>query len=250
MIKMNNHLLDKFNEIERLHWWWEGRRHLLKILLEKRHPKRILDVGCGTGETLSYIKTLFPKAKVWGVDTSAKAIKYSKERGHKNILKVNAKKLPFKDDYFDVILFLDVLEHIQDDQAVVSEAARVLKKNGIIVITSPALSFIWSAHDTGQGHKRRYTRREIRRLSGNAKLKPVFVSYFNFIFSPPIILIRVLSNLKIFKSFANYDSGINYDIAKVGFANTLLKKIFVSEISALKYINYPIGISIGAVLKK
>lgn len=248
--KMSNFLLEKFNDIERIHWWWEGRRELVKLMLLNKKPKNILDVGCGTGETLSFLKDLYPRAKLYGVDTSQKAINYSKKRGHKNIYKSNANKLPFKDGLFDIILFLDVLEHIKDDQSVIDEAKRVLKKGGTILITSPGLSFIWSEHDTKQGHKRRYTRRAIRKLAKTASLKDEFVSYFNFFLSPPIILIRLLSNLPKFKKFSDYDSGINYDIAKKGFPNSILRFIFVNEVRMIKYLRYPVGISVVAKLRK
>ncbi len=55
---MDDGLLRKFNEVETIHWWWSGRRELLKLLLKNKRPTKILDVGCGTGETLSFIKTL------------------------------------------------------------------------------------------------------------------------------------------------------------------------------------------------
>ena len=145
---------------------------------------------------------------------------------------------------------MDVLEHIADDQAVLNEAKRVLKKGGRILITSPGLSFIWSAHDTEQGHKRRYTRRNIKKLAQNSELKVEFISYFNFFLSPPIIIIRLLSNIKPLHSLVDYDSGINYDIAKKGIINSILKNIFIVEIRAIRFIKYPIGISIVALLKK
>lgn len=247
---MDEKLLDKFNEIERIHWWWEGRRQLIKFLLKGKRPLKILDIGCGTGETLSYLKQMFPKAKLYGVDSSTSAIKYSKQRGHKNISKSLAEKLPFRDNTFDVVLFLDVLEHITADQKVINEAKRVLKKKGSIIITSPALGFIWSAHDTEQGHKRRYTRTAIRTLANVAGLRTSFISYFNFFLSPPIIAIRLLSNIKSMKYLASYDSGLNFEIAKKGIFNSVLKFIFVNEIKALKFFRYPMGISIGAKLIK
>lgn len=247
---MNDFLLKKFNEIETQHWWWEGRRQLVRQLITQKRPQKILDIGCGTGETLSFIKSLFPKSLVYGVDTSIRALNYSRARGHKKIYKSNALNLPFKDNTFDVILFLDVLEHIEKDVEAIKEAQKKLKKNGSIIITSPGLQFIWSKHDSEQGHKRRYTRRRIQFIARESNLRTSFVSYFNFFLSPPIILIRLLSNVKMFSNFARYDNGINYDIAKLGLLNGLLKKIFVFEIKALRFINYPIGISIGAVLNK
>lgn len=248
--RMDKFLLNKFSEVERLHWWWNGRRALLKLILEGSRPKKILDVGCGTGETLSYLQKLFPKAKLYGIDSSDKAIRFSKSRGHKNIILAKAEKIPFQDNFFDVVLLLDVLEHIKNHQKAIDEAKRVLRKGGKIIITSPGLSFIWSRHDTEQGHYRRYTRREIRKLALNAGLKTSFISYFNFFLSPPIIMIRLLSRLSMFETFANYDNSINFDIANFGILNSILKSIFVKEIQMLKLIKYPIGISISAMLTK
>ena len=92
-MRMNDQLLDRFERIEKTHWWWEGRRELIKLLLKEGKPEKILDVGCGTGETLSYLKKIFPKSKLYGVDTSDTAIKYARSRKHKNISKFDFKCL-------------------------------------------------------------------------------------------------------------------------------------------------------------
>lgn len=247
---MNDKLLNHFNRVEQLHWWWEGRRTLIMNLLINDPPSKILDVGCGTGHTLTFLKSTFPKAKLYGVDLSKKAVFFSKKRGHKNIYQANALKLPFKKEQFDVVLLLDVLEHIKDHQKVINETKRVLKKGGRIIVTNPALNFIWSSFDDNQGHERRYTRRELRKLAKSANMNLELISYFNFVLSPPIIIIRLLGKLRPFRSFADYDTGINFDIAFNPIINKLLKEIFVIEINMLKYIRYPFGISIVAVYSK
>lgn len=246
---MNELLLEKFNKVEKIHWWWEGRRALLKQLLDGHEGGKFLDVGCGTGETMSFIKNLSNKNEIYGIDTSERAVEYSKDRGHKHTYKANALDLPFEDNFFDVILFLDVLEHIKDDKKAIKEAKRVLKDGGIIILTSPGLNFLWSAHDEGQGHYRRYTRREIRTLAREAGLKLSFISYFNFLLSPPIIAIRLLAKTKPFSFLADYDSGLNFDIAFKSKINSILRTIFVTEIYLLQLIRYPMGISIAAVFK-
>ncbi|MAF36424.1 hypothetical protein CL622_04900 [archaeon] len=247
---MEQKLLEKFNQIEKEHWWWAGRRSLVKYLIGDLKPKRILDIGCGTGETLSFLKIIYPSAEIWGLDISPKAVKYALGRGHKNIVLGDAGRLKLNKKYFDLVLFLDVLEHIKDEATALREASKVLQPGGRIIITSPALKFIWSAHDKNQGHHRRYTRREIKTLSKAAKLKIEYMTYFNFFLSLPIIVVRSLSNLKKLSYMSSYDNKINFEIASNKVFNFLLKAIFLSEISLLKFLRYPIGISIVATLVK
>jgi len=246
---MNERLLEYFNEIEKSHWWWEGRREILRQELPTRSGLNILDIGCGTGETMSFVKSFLSKSKLTGVDNSQVAINFARKRGHK-VLKVNALKLPFEDNTFDVILILDVIEHIKDDYAFLSEAKRVLKKSGKIIVTAPALQFIWSKHDTGQGHYRRYTRHMMRDLARQSRLKISRLSYFNFFLSFPIIVIRLLSRLPVFSRFGEYDSDLNFQVAKKSYLNSILRSIFVNEIKLMRYLNYPIGISVCAVFRK
>jgi len=250
---MSKKLLHYFNEIERIHWWWVGRRQLINQLslnrLKSKTRPAILDIGCGTGETLTHLKTLLPQAQLHGLDTSPTAVKYTRLRGH-SVLLGNALKLPYKDASFDSILLLDVIEHIEPDTEVLNEAKRVLKPGGFIIVTAPALPFIWSDHDTNQGHKRRYTRRRMRLLAQQTNLQLSFLSYFNFLASPVIILIRLLGNLKLLHRLVSFDSKLNYDIAKKRPVNDLLSKFFVGEIKLLKFVRYPWGISICACFTK
>lgn len=246
---MNEKLLEYFNDIERTHWWWEGRREILRQHLPKGSGLKVLDIGCGSGETMTFVKSFLERPEVTGVDSSQVAVNFAKKRGHK-VIKTDALHLPFKDGTFDVILMLDVIEHIKDDRAFLMEAKRVLKKGGKIIVTAPALQFIWSSHDTGQGHQRRYTRHMIRDLSRHCNLRITRMSYFNFFLSPAIIAIRLLSKLPLFSKFGEYDSDLNFKVAKKSYLNSILKFIFVTEIKMMTYVSYPIGISVCAIFKK
>lgn len=247
---MNEDLLEKFSEVESFHWWWEGRRELVGQIIGRNKKLRILDIGCGTGETLTYLKKKFPKTILYGIDTSNRAIKYSQSRGHKKVIKASALKLPYKNNSMDVVLLLDVLEHIKQDKKVIEEAKRILRKGGYIFIASPALPFIWSKHDSLQGHVRRYTRRDIRLLAQINKMKVERLGYFNFLLSLPIVAIRLIGKLKPFSKLSGYDNKLNYEIARKKTINGILKTIFVSEIKLLKSIKFPFGASIYAKLKK
>lgn len=247
---MNEYLLGKFNQVEKYHWWWEGRRKLVTSLLKDYEVKRVLDIGCGTGETLIYIKKMYPQSKVYGIDSSRKAVGYARSRGLKNIHHADATKLPFPSSSFDTVLLLDVMEHIKDDELVMKELKRVLKKSGVAIITTPAVPWIWSKHDTMQGHVKRYMKRDFKRLAEKSGMELSFISYFNLFLFVPIALIRLVSNLPFLQNYASYDNYINYNIANQNCINNLLTKLFTFEVSLLSFVRFPIGVSIGCRVEK
>jgi ubiquinone/menaquinone biosynthesis C-methylase UbiE len=250
--RMSDDLLSKFNKVESFHWWWEGRRELVKDFMNNLSKKngKLLDVGCGTGETMVYVKRNFKDWEVNGVDVSREAVNFAKKRGFTEVFLGKADRLPFKSNQFDAILLLDVIEHLDNSVSSILEMKRVLKPGGKILITCPALKIIWSKHDEGQGHVMRYERKEMRGLAEKTEMVLEKVKYFNFVLSLPIIVIRLLGKLPGFSFLVSYDNGMNYEMASIKPVNGLLRWIFVSEVSLLKKITYPWGISIMAVLEK
>lgn len=111
-------------------------RQVLDLVGEK---KVILDVGCGIGE----IGTLLiqNKNKVYGVDISPTAAKRAGKRGliakHSDIEKEG---IPFRNDYFDVVLVGEVIEHVFDTGQFLEEIRKKLKKRGELVLTTPNLA--------------------------------------------------------------------------------------------------------------
>lgn len=113
------------------------RINLALKMLSPSETDRILDVGCGEGYILNRIK----KGILFGLDISDTALSSAKEKlkNKSNIylLKNNVQNTPFKDNSFDKILCTELLEHVISPENVVSEIARVSKKDAIIVITIP-----------------------------------------------------------------------------------------------------------------
>lgn len=250
-LSMNHHLTDLLSEVEDFHWWFEGRRALLtkvfKKYLKRNKDIKILDVGCGTGGNMKFLSTF---GRVYGVDNLKVAVDFSKKRGFKDSKVADAYNLPFKDESFELVTFLDVLEHIKDDKKALEEAKRVLKPGGLIVITVPALPLIYSEFDKMQGHQKRYLYQDLAILAKRLDLTKLYMNYFNFFFSIPIASIRIASRFKIFNRLGRYDSRINYDISKVGIFNDLLLGIFKIEIALSNLLKYPFGISLIGVFRK
>ena len=247
---MNNKLLGIFQEVEEYHWWFAGRKYLLKRLI-KKHPEsggmKILDVGCGTGGVMRFLSAY---GRVWGVDKSPRAVEYCLKNDMKNVRLADATKLPFRRDWFDLVALLDVMEHIANPGKALVEAGRVLKPNGRIIITVPATPAIWSRHDSLQGHHKRYDREELMRLATDCGLEVGEMRYFNFLMFFPIAVVRILSRLRLFEKLGDYDSKINFDIAKIGLINKILTGLFKLEIRIGEVIKYPWGVSLAAVLTK
>jgi SAM-dependent methyltransferase len=160
------------------HWWFRGRRDVIWSLL--RHAglpdnPRLLDAGCGTGRNLVEFGGLGPAL---GIDPSTQAVDFCRRRGLDNVTEARIEELPFPDDSFDLILACDVIEHVPDDAAALTELRRVSASGGLLLLTVPAYGWMWSPHDVFMHHYRRYTLRGLRKRVRAAGWEPVVDSYF------------------------------------------------------------------------
>lgn len=239
---------DKMYHLEESNWWYASRRDLvLKMialidnsLLEK--PFKILDTGCGTGINLKYLQIL---GDAYGLDISKDALRFSKSRGLSSLICGSADSLPFKNDLFDLVLALDVIEHIDDDLSAVRELNRVLKPGGRLIITVPAFQFLWSGHDMAVHHRRRYTRSgilSILRLGGFENEK---ATYWNFFLFLPVATIRLL------KRFHRSGDEMQTDLAELPWLiNGLLHGLIGIENLILEQIDLPLGVSVMCICRK
>lgn len=225
------------------HWWYVGRRNILHNLIKSYVNKshlRILDVGCGSGYTASSLREY---GQVWGIDFSEHSLKFCKENRISNICQGDACSLPFKDESFDLITVLDLLEHLKEDKKGLDEIYRCLKSGGIAIISVPAFMFLWSSFDIPSMHYRRYSRIELKSLCDRAGFMILKLSCINFYIFPLVAVYRLI----VQKFFKNMELELReYPV----FINELLIRLFSSEAHILKLFDVPFGISIVCVAKK
>jgi SAM-dependent methyltransferase len=231
-------------EVERNHWWYEGRRKILENLLEKFSSSSfslIYDIGCGTGANFD---TLSKFRRVIGIDFSEDAINFCKKKEYYKLIKSNVCDLSIiENDSGDIIVATDILEHLDDDKRALQELYRILKRGGFAIFMVPAFMSLWSSQDEVSQHKRRYTKKEFMNKIEIVGFTWEKITYFNIFLFLPILLTRKLIRLL----HINIDS--ENKINNV-FVNYLFKKIFLLEAKLLKRINFPFGVSILCIAKK
>lgn len=173
------------------HWWYRGRRRILRAVidgLDLPRPARVLDAGCGSGRTLD---DLARYGRATGVDLSPVATQATRARGHE-VRIARLESLPFRDGRFDLVTCLDVLEHTPDDRRSLAELRRVTVSGGTLVLTVPAHPRLWSAHDEVNEHFRRYTAAALRDAAAPAGWVVSRMTYFNSSLLPAAAAVRAL----------------------------------------------------------
>lgn len=239
---------EKMYVLEQSHWWFRGKKKIVisafKRFVKKRPNLKILDIGCGTGAML---KSLNNYGSAYGVDYSPEAVSFCKKRGLKQVKVGSIMKLPFSDDYFDAITCLDVLYHkgITDDQLALKELYRVCKKEGIIIITDSACKALWGRHDLAVHARERYSKRELQYKVKKAGFLIMKISYYNFLLFPIVFVTRKIDSL------LNQNKQPQSNVKETKeIINTILFRVLSLESFLLRFLNFPIGVSLLCVAKK
>jgi len=183
----------QYVELWRRHWWWRSRHALVMrtvaAALAPQHDSsraaRILDIGCCGGVTFDDLAGL---GDVYGIEPDAQLVD-AVPRWRDRI-----EHTTFGGDYesgrqYDLVLMLDVLEHIEDDAGALEALHRLLAVKGAAVITVPALMSLWSAHDKANLHYRRYGRRQLQDVLAAAGFRVRQMQYL-FGWSLPLLYAR------------------------------------------------------------
>jgi SAM-dependent methyltransferase len=165
------------------HWWFASRTRALLTILE-RHTRRrdllILDVGSGAGNMYHHLSRY---GDVIGVENHPAPVKVGQERGY-DIRLGEGDNLNFEDATFDLVTALDVVEHNEEDVAMLQEMHRVLKPGGLVLISVPAFQWLWSFNDDINDHKRRYTAGDLEGKLRRVGFSPLESTYNNFLVFP------------------------------------------------------------------
>jgi SAM-dependent methyltransferase len=222
---------------EENHWWFAGRRTIVRSLLQRmRLPPTadILEVGCGTGGNLALLSE-FGQAYAFDMNESACDLARHKRATAKIQQGVCPHHIPFSHQLFDLVCLFDVLEHIKEDIETLNNLRGKLKIGGRILLTVPAIPALWSKHDEFLHHQRRYTKVSLQQAVQEAGFEVEFLSYFNAYLLPLAAISRVINR------FSDKPIGTKLPSPWI---NTILRIIFSAERHWLMPRRFPLGVSL------
>ena len=186
---MQSEYIAAYGDLYRRHWWWRVREEILlkeiQQILGGKASNRILDVGCGAG---LFFDALEPFGHVEGIESDRVAVGESgrwRERIHLGDIETATTS-----GAFDLVLMLDVLEHVRHPKNMLRRAASLLAPHGQMLVTVPAFDALWTSHDELNGHVKRYAAGEVRRLMTDADLEVTGARYLFQSLTVPKFLVR------------------------------------------------------------
>jgi SAM-dependent methyltransferase len=242
---MDEALMKATLRVDEHHWWYRGRRRVLRAELDRLplpDKPQVLDAGCGSGRTL---EELTRYGEVRGIELSPDAAEIARGRGHEVVIG-RLEELPWEDGTFDLVTCLDVIEHTPDDRATLMELRRVTRPGGFLLVTVPAYQALWSYHDEANHHYRRYGRRMLRMTALSAGWNVERMTSFNSLLLPPAAAVRIMQRRR------RAGNGQSTDL-EVGAAwlNDALERPLALEASWLRRGHtLPAGLSLLAVLRR
>jgi SAM-dependent methyltransferase len=188
---MDARLMQAMLELDERHWWYRGRRRIVRAELDRLPLGRgasVLDAGCGSGRMLEELERY---GTVYGIELDPQAAALAASRGHGEVRVGRLEELPWEDATFDLITCLDVLEHTPDDRVTLAELRRVCRPGGWLLVTVPAYQALWSLHDVANHHYRRYSRRTLRAAALQTGWRVRRLTSFNTILLAPAAVVRL-----------------------------------------------------------
>lgn len=243
-------------ELEESFWWFAGMREIARVMLDPHcapgAARDVLDAGCGTGGNLKWLRRYAGGREVTGIDLSADALRFCRQREHGPLLQSSVTALPFVGSAFDLVTSFDVLVQLPGagaDAVAAGEMYRVLRPGGIAFVRCAAYEWLRSGHDEALGTQRRYSLESLRELLERVGFGVLRATYANSLLLPAATLRRL-----VLKRIGLADRGSDVKPLAPGlqWLNSALRAALVSEARFLQrpHFSLPVGLSAICVVEK
>ncbi len=232
-----------YKDYEKYHWWFLARKRILLETIrwgvgDKIQNRKLLNVGSASGTSSKWLKEF---GEVISVDISRFLCIEAKKNLSESVVCGALPNLPFKNQAFEVICAFDTIEHVKEYKSSVAELHRILKPEGLLFVTVPALKALWGSHDVINHHIKRFEKSELLKLFSCFKI--LRITYFNFFLFPFIYLFRLYEKIRPQKK-TNFEM-TGKGLSQIFYYIFVLEKVFLS-----KGVKFPIGVSLLVVAQK
>lgn len=205
-------------------------------------PNVILEIGCSSGFLLKKIRKDFPSEIIMGADVVRKSL-YNLHTQMQDVplLRFNLLDCPLYDNSVDMIIMLNVLEHIKDDFTALQQVNRILKPSGVVIIEVPAGPNLYDFYDKSLQHFRRYSSISLKALAEKQGFQVLSQSHLGFFLYPGFWLVKKRNQRLSVLDAEKERSELKVQIS-AGKNSFLLNALMNFELSLGNYISYPFGI--------
>lgn len=170
------------------HWYYRSKAKAMARLLTDISPSVILDVGAGSGFFSKKLLSDTSAQEAWCVDISYENDSDALHAGKPVRFRRSIDQVPA-----DLVLLMDVLEHVDDDVGLLKDAINKVPCGAHFLISVPAFQFLWSGHDVFLEHRRRYQLKQMEEIARQAGLKVKQGAYYFGAVFPIAATLRLLS---------------------------------------------------------
>ena len=229
--------------VHRRHFWLQGRSALVLSLLgraQARSMRVVLDLGGGNGTAAAELERR--GFRVTTVDLLADGLARARRLDPEaSLLQADARALPLADGAADLLLALDLLEHVPETP-LLTELARVLRPGGRVLLTVPAFPGLWSHRDEAAGHLRRYSRKSLRQALSRAGFEVETLRFYQWALFPAVAASRLLARRR--------PRVTEMEEAPAPWLNRLLAAVNLFEVRLGAWIPWPWGSSLAVLCRR
>lgn len=253
---------DLLLRMQREHFWYRGRHRLILKVLRMELAKRpgfagdlrAIDFGGGCGGWLEYLHTrqgdsfetlALGDSSLRALSLSGSVVGSYAKRYHVDLL-----DLPWSEDW-DIVFLLDVLEHVEAHGRVLRQIRKSLRPGGLLFVTVPALTRLWTYNDVMAKHYRRYSRTDVEELFLGCGFRLCRADYFMFFLSAALYMSRALVRISRFAT----PEQVRKHLARTHRVpmkplNMALEAILALESALIDEVRFPWGTSVLAVCER
>ena len=215
------------------------------VIALKGGGKVLMEIGCSSGFLIRELVDFFPDCIIIGADVVREPLyRLAKSMPNVPLIRFDLLQNPLPDTCLDVLVMLNVLEHIDDDCLALKNAYSLLKPGGSLILEVPAGPYLYDSYDAQLHHFRRYSSSGLRQKLEAAGFSVQRMSHLGFLLFPAFAIVKLINKIGFLPKSTVQSRAMKTSNSK------LLSIIMKIESRISKFLSYPYGIRVLVTAKR